>query len=324
LSFLRALCSIGSCRTFMSYQAVEYAFTTKYLMVAGIVMLFYDHILTFSDEVQLVWKAPHSMTKYAFLTNRYLVTAVMLATLHETAGFHYGSFTYTDMGCKLLLVITISAATISSITANLLILHRVLALWQDSKRTRIFVCSMHVSSSCVHIALTVIVVIQTWHTALWSADSSMCSMISIPALFPALWTAPLFFEFSTIILVIYGALLTPRSSEVPIRRTLQKNGILFFLFVIFLRLGVVAVSASAKTGLSLAGLYFGWTGNMMFFNHSFIRLRQAETEEKRLSIPRLAETTLYTSEIVPITPSRTTHSHSKSSGESYKLLLIRN
>ena len=49
------------------------------LLAIGLVMLFYDHLLTFDDEVRLVWKAKPSMAKKLFLLNRYVVLGVLIA-----------------------------------------------------------------------------------------------------------------------------------------------------------------------------------------------------------------------------------------------------
>lgn len=61
------------------------------LSAVGLVVLLYDHALTFVDEVKLIWAAPASFPKYAFLFNRYLVLGCML-------GVAYGEWTpsYAD------------------------------------------------------------------------------------------------------------------------------------------------------------------------------------------------------------------------------------
>ena len=48
----------------------------------GLIILLYDHVLTFSDEVTLVWLAPPSFPKYAFIFNRYLVLACLIGIAH--------------------------------------------------------------------------------------------------------------------------------------------------------------------------------------------------------------------------------------------------
>jgi hypothetical protein len=79
-------------------QGVEDAYTTRYLTgplfeeshslshidcfavlsVTGMIMVLYDHVLTISDERELIWKLPHSFPKYAFLFNRYMTPCVMI------------------------------------------------------------------------------------------------------------------------------------------------------------------------------------------------------------------------------------------------------
>ena len=54
---------------------------------AGLMILFYDHLLTFGDEVELIWTAPATYAKYTFLLNRYSVLATLLAVA-------YGAFPF--------------------------------------------------------------------------------------------------------------------------------------------------------------------------------------------------------------------------------------
>jgi len=46
--------------------------------------MFYDHALTFGDEVRLLWAAPSSFAKWMFLINRYL-TALCLVLVANGA-----------------------------------------------------------------------------------------------------------------------------------------------------------------------------------------------------------------------------------------------
>jgi hypothetical protein len=51
---------------------------------AGLGLLLYDHFITFSDEVDLVWMAPHSFSKWAFLLNKYVVVAAHITNSLRT------------------------------------------------------------------------------------------------------------------------------------------------------------------------------------------------------------------------------------------------
>ena len=48
----------------------------------GLMVLLYDHVLTFGDEVQYVWSAPATYAKYIFLLNRYVVLGTLLAVAY--------------------------------------------------------------------------------------------------------------------------------------------------------------------------------------------------------------------------------------------------
>ena len=51
---------------------------------SGLVLLIYDHLLTFSDEVSLVWAARPSLAKKLFLVNRYMVLASQLGIAYRS------------------------------------------------------------------------------------------------------------------------------------------------------------------------------------------------------------------------------------------------
>jgi len=161
-----------------------------------------------------------------------------------------------------------------------------------------------------------------WTHSIWSPIGNMCTTSMTLTFFPALWGAPLIFEFSTIVLVVYSTLATPRSSTVPFRRTLQKNGMIFFSFVIFVRVVAVSVSASAKRSIAVSGLYFIWTATTMFFNHSFIRLREAEVKQQQLSMSS-PERILPSVEFVPTARSSTNCPSFELSTDVHRLRLIR-
>ncbi|KAG8698677.1 hypothetical protein FRC08_005766, partial [Ceratobasidium sp. 394] len=57
--------------------AALHAFASKCLSVAGVCVLAYDHILTFSDEVRLVWKRKWSIVSTIFVLNRYITPLVL-------------------------------------------------------------------------------------------------------------------------------------------------------------------------------------------------------------------------------------------------------
>ncbi|KAL0575100.1 hypothetical protein V5O48_006876, partial [Marasmius crinis-equi] len=49
-------------------------------------MLLYDYLLTFSEEVELIWKARWTIPKVLFLIMRYCVPAALLIHIHQFSG----------------------------------------------------------------------------------------------------------------------------------------------------------------------------------------------------------------------------------------------
>jgi hypothetical protein len=53
----------------------------------GLVLVIYDHIVTFSAERRYIWPAPPSFRKYAFLVNRYSVPLCLFLSFLPLSGF---------------------------------------------------------------------------------------------------------------------------------------------------------------------------------------------------------------------------------------------
>ena len=50
--------------------------------VITVVLVLYDHILTFSDEVEYIWGSRGWLNKLIFLVNRYTVEATLVGTTY--------------------------------------------------------------------------------------------------------------------------------------------------------------------------------------------------------------------------------------------------
>ncbi|KAG9105596.1 hypothetical protein FRC07_009160, partial [Ceratobasidium sp. 392] len=66
--------------------ALEHVFASKCLSIAGICIMFYDHILTFPEEVQLIWKQNWSAVSTLFVINRYITPLVLAVDIYDKGG----------------------------------------------------------------------------------------------------------------------------------------------------------------------------------------------------------------------------------------------
>lgn len=53
-------------------ETLENVRATQYVTAIGLIVLLYDHALTFQDEVELVWKTKLTIAQVTFLILRYL------------------------------------------------------------------------------------------------------------------------------------------------------------------------------------------------------------------------------------------------------------
>jgi hypothetical protein len=60
---------------------------TRYLSLIAFVLVVYDYISYFPDERRLIWTAPISVFKIAFLMNRYLVPICLGLSFMLLSGF---------------------------------------------------------------------------------------------------------------------------------------------------------------------------------------------------------------------------------------------
>ncbi|EIW82647.1 hypothetical protein CONPUDRAFT_151712 [Coniophora puteana RWD-64-598 SS2] len=64
-----------------------------YVIFAGFSILVWDHMITFGDEVKLIWRQKKTFIVYIFLLNRYIVPLSFVVCFYA---YLSPTFTYTD------------------------------------------------------------------------------------------------------------------------------------------------------------------------------------------------------------------------------------
>jgi len=264
-------------------QEVADANAVRYFTVIGVVVLLYDHAITFRQEVRCIWKAPRSFAKYAFLMNRYLVPALLTAILHEMCGFNGN--VYEDRGCRMLLSATSILSVISVCLDNALALMRVVVLWKEDKIVRRALYFTYVLGAVATLVMMVLSVITLVPDIKWSSQVHMCVTTTTTPYLAATWGAPVFFELHVILAVVYNTIATPRSAQMPLTKALQRGGLTFFLAVLFVRLLNLILAVVARPSLTMLGAYFVWASVTMVVNRSLLHLRSAEIREYNSQLP---------------------------------------
>ncbi|KAH9949009.1 hypothetical protein B0H21DRAFT_731189 [Amylocystis lapponica] len=257
----------------MDVSAFRDVFATRYMGAVGLVALIYDHTLTFADEVALIWHAPPSFAKYAFLLNRYMVPGALITIAVEMCGFDGNIFTDQRLlfSCAMMSVVSVGIA-------NLLVLLRVVLLWDHKPMILWLMVLGFVVSFTAQISTMVLMLIDLAPGVVWSPVARMCITQKTSHIFTAVWASPMLFEVLVLVTTSMNALDRPRVAQLPIAKALRGDGIFFFLALTCLRIVNLIFAALNNSSMTMLVLYFTWAMTSTVLHRSLLHFRRAEVE----------------------------------------------
>ncbi|KAI0351730.1 hypothetical protein OH77DRAFT_1523854 [Trametes cingulata] len=96
-------------------------------LVGGAALLYYDYLLTLSDEVRLAWLRPRSLASVLFLVIRYMALLNMaVAMTIQLPDIHY---LLSDASCETLVKMAFAGHAIVSAAVSAFVAARIMALW---------------------------------------------------------------------------------------------------------------------------------------------------------------------------------------------------
>ncbi|KAI0666578.1 hypothetical protein C8Q78DRAFT_983868 [Trametes maxima] len=254
---------------------------TRYLSAVGLTVLFFDHCLTFADEVKYIWPAPPTYAKYTFLLNRYTVLGTLLAVAYEMCGFVSNAFTDTVSSCPrricLWFIFTCAMIAIVSVgVANLLILQRVVILWEHRPIILKIMTVGFLLSFTMQVVTMIVSLVNVLPSIQWSEPLGMCIATKSSRVLIGVWASPLVFEVFVLTSTALNALDRPRTAELPIIKALQSDGLGFFLAVTCFRVLNLSLAALSRPSLTFLGVFFIWAMTTTILNRLLLHLRRAE------------------------------------------------
>ncbi|KAK0213576.1 hypothetical protein IW262DRAFT_1517135 [Armillaria fumosa] len=294
----------------MSETAAEIVWhvqATRYLTSAGLVVLLYDHLLTFSTEVELIWAARWSVPKALFLLLRYIVPPSVIIHTHLLSGIanSHMSNTFLDVprsnigrNFKLYNVSTLSFEVELSLThcpqspsspapleslgaASAFHLLYLGALYPDNNnKYRMYDCRGASNKpyvilglfSATYLALDNVYYDQGLRTCAMRARDRM----------PLLWAPCIAFEIVALSAMVYNALSRPRSLHTDVGKILYRDGIAYFLILFSLRLMNLLLASVAPVSLVLLGVFFIWSSTTVTVTRLILNLRELRIRTAKL------------------------------------------
>ncbi|KAH8109770.1 hypothetical protein DFH11DRAFT_902663 [Phellopilus nigrolimitatus] len=224
---------------------------TNYVGFASYIFLVYDHLLTFSDEVNYVWKGRRGPIIYLFLLNRYFFPLAFLVNLYA-----YLSLEFSHEACQHFVRYEGATVVVGFGLAGLMMIIRVNALYGGDCRP--------VQAILVFFWI-VQVVLYSWILSMGipvprTPGIHGCSLIfntqrrdwaSLSA------AAPLIFDTAVIVLILFktaGARRNCMSSM--LLKTLMSDGVLYYSVVFTANLALTIMIVVAPPGLkNILGQY---------------------------------------------------------------------
>ncbi|KAI0360916.1 hypothetical protein OH77DRAFT_1418961 [Trametes cingulata] len=254
---------------------------SRYMSAVGLIVLLYDHCLTFGDEVAYVWPAPATFAKYTFLLNRYTVLGTLLAVAYEMCGFV--DTTFSDLRCKQFIFICSMLSIVSIGIANLLILQRVVILWEHRPIILKIMTTGYLLSFTLQVVTMVVTLVNVLPNIQWGGPLGMCVATKSSHILVAVWASPLVFEMFVLTSTALNALDRPRTVELPIIKALHSDGLGFFLAITCCRTLNLVLAALSRPSLTFLGVFFIWAMTTTILNRLLLHLRRAECRDPSLS-----------------------------------------
>ncbi|KAN0078365.1 hypothetical protein V8E55_010422 [Tylopilus felleus] len=259
-------------------------------------ILLWDQVLTFPDEVQLIWNARLSIAKVLFLLNRYMVPFAMIAQSHEFSGTtpHLSLpvsrfrarcpgvsgvdvLVLLDVGFSSWYTIGMTVGMLSIASNNFLILLRLWVLWDRSPRLVLGTLTFFVVTQLVTFGCAAYVIYDMLPSLLIDPVLRVCLPTSKPKLM-LLWTPGIVFEFIVFLTTVWNALDRPRSRNIGMTHVLYRDGSLYFFGLFALRLVNMLVCVLAPASLTFLGVFFLWSVCNITVSRLIFNLRRLSSE----------------------------------------------
>ncbi|EJU03407.1 hypothetical protein DACRYDRAFT_88321 [Dacryopinax primogenitus] len=199
---------------------VANAFATSYIEAAAMVYsTLYDHLLTLSEEIELIWKLSFSLVKILFLINQYSVLGVMLIQTWSMAGFVTG---LNDHVCHDLFF--------------------AVSTWQLIAGGGILPCGLCTAN---FIAILISAIINIWillGNISYAPQINQCVCMQHPEYVWVIWVTPLIYETIIFGMIAYKTWTHLQEDiQMPIITMLWQDGILYFTVLIAVCLYTILV-----------------------------------------------------------------------------------
>ncbi|CAE6475269.1 unnamed protein product [Rhizoctonia solani] len=245
------------------------------LSVVGFALLIYDHLLTFADEVQYIWKTKKSPVVIMFLLNRYITPIVLAIDLYDKGGIAtYSSHTFcvTCYAGKSRVIVFDRHADYMH--------HQVMAIWGRPRWIVVLLCSLWLAYFCTTLGILLASLFTKAHTVHFEPLLKVCYLTIAPFLWGC-WVPPLILE-----IVLFGLLCVQAfqagkfTARMPIIHVLFRDGALHFAVIFACSVFNMITWIVAPPTLVALAKYFGIAMVNVMISRLVLNLRSCRADSR--------------------------------------------
>ncbi|TRM66553.1 hypothetical protein BD626DRAFT_483072 [Schizophyllum amplum] len=261
-------------------ETLENVRATQYVTAIGLIVLLYDHALTFQDEVELVWKTKLTIAQVTFLILRYLPILGILVENVQLSGLVVAVH-FPDAFCRTWTGITTYLAAITMATSDFLVLLRLWVIWDRDRRLIALSLVGYVMTQLANIACVTYSVVSMTAAIVYSDDMHMCVFtqnISIATL----WIPGLAFDVLIFTATVWNALLRPMPANSSMVKALYRDGFMYFMALSSMRVGNLVLALRAPLSLKFVASFFVWCASTVTTSRFFFSIRRTAAKDEAL------------------------------------------
>ncbi|KIJ58668.1 hypothetical protein HYDPIDRAFT_119361 [Hydnomerulius pinastri MD-312] len=171
---------------------------TRICQLAPYIVMFYDHILTFDQEVEHIWKSSRSLNTVVYVILRYCGSVVALLNAFAFLAQAHAS---NDL-CRVFLLLQGWAGNLITWLIQLILQMRLYVLYNNSKRILLLTGGAYIAEIVVMSTIVGIIDLNADSVNEPAPGIFICTDLSVPKISYSFWLTPLIFESILCLLAI--------------------------------------------------------------------------------------------------------------------------
>ncbi|KAJ7683459.1 hypothetical protein B0H17DRAFT_1074240 [Mycena rosella] len=210
-------------------------------------ILLYDHLLSLADEVQLIWSAKFTSSKFLFLAIRYLVGSLLIP---RRVLADLSNVSLSNQFCRAWWAFAVLVGWATIVINNWFILLRMWVLWDRNRTFIIATLLLFIAMHATHLVLAWVGVAHMINTLHFEPFRHACGFSTVSDI-GGVWLPQLLFEFLMLMAMGWKVRMRPKTLK-----SLHEDG--FGYFLVRLTLANAVVFLAARTTLTFCLVFFMW------------------------------------------------------------------